>query len=110
MGADELLPRGRLPPLRCWWESMALEDIPHSLVADGVAQIGQGADDPVIAPGTILLGHADDQGLELRVGRGATGRLALLRAVKFLGYEFAVPAKNCVGLDERRHLLEGFLA
>ena len=40
MGAEELLPRGRLPPLRCWWESMALEDIPHSLVADGVAQVG----------------------------------------------------------------------
>ena len=89
---------------------MALEDVAHRLVTDGVAQVGQGADDPVIAPGAILLGHAHDQGLQLLVDRGATRSLALLGAVKLLGHELAVPAENRVGLDDRGHFLQGLLA
>ena len=32
-----------------------LEDIAHGLVTDGVSEVGQSADDPVVAPGAILL-------------------------------------------------------
>ena len=76
----------------------------------GVAQVGQGPDDAVIAPGAILLGHADNQGLQLRVYLGTAWGLALLGAVKFLGHELAVPGENGVGLDDGGDFLEGLLA
>jgi hypothetical protein len=33
-----------------------------------------------------------------------------LGAITLLGHEFAVPAENCVGLDDRRHVLQSLLA
>jgi hypothetical protein len=89
---------------------MALEDVTHRLGTDRQAQVGQGADDPVIAPGAILLSHTHDQSLQLRVDPGATRSLTLSGAVKLLGYERTVPAKNRVGLDDGGHVLEGLLA
>jgi hypothetical protein len=43
-------------PLRHWWEAMALEGIPHCLVAEGVAQVLPGAYNAIIAPGASLTG------------------------------------------------------
>src|SRR5262249_6579368 len=91
-------------------DTMALQDVPHGLVTDGVPEGRQGADDPVITPGAILVGHADDQRLQLRVDRGATWSLTLRRAVKLLRHELLVPAKNRVWLDDRGDSLEGLLA
>src|SRR5262249_10563301 len=110
MRTNKLLPRGGRLALWRRRDAMSLQDIAHGLVTDGVPEVGQGADDPVIAPGAVLLGHADDQRLQLRVDAGATRSLALLRAVKLLGHELTVPAKNRVRLDDRGHVLEGFLA
>jgi hypothetical protein len=89
---------------------MTFENAAHGLVTDGVPKVGQGADDSVVAPGAILLGHADDQRFQIRIDRGATGSLALLRAVKFLGDQCAVPAENRIGLDDLRHFQQGLLA
>ncbi len=86
------------------------QDIAHGLVTERVPEIGQGADNTIIAPGTILLRHAHHQRLQLRVDRGAPRRLALLRAVTLLGHELTVPAENRVRLDDRGHVLEGLLA
>src|SRR5439155_9007447 len=80
MRADEFLPRRGGHTLWSCWEAMPFQDVTHGLVTDRIAQIGQGADDPVIAPGAVLLCHADDQGLDLLVDHRAAGRLALLRA------------------------------
>src|SRR2546427_7737692 len=99
--ADELLPCGRSLTLGRWRNAMTLEDVTHSLVTHGVSQVGEGADNAIIPPGTILLRHANDQRLQLWINRGASRRLAVLRAVKLLGHEFPVPAKNRVGLDDR---------
>src|SRR6516162_233714 len=100
MRADKLLPGGSGLALWRGWEAMAFQDVAHGLGTDGIPKVGQGADDPVVAPGAVLLGHADDQCLQLLVDRGTTGRLALLRAVKLLGHEPTVPAKNRVRLDD----------
>src|SRR5207245_2830238 len=108
--ADELLPyRGRLAFWR-WRDTMALENIPHRLVTDRIAQVGEDADDPVVAPGTIFLGHADNQGLQLLVNWRTPWGLALWGAVKFLGHKRAVPAENRVRLNNLRHFLYGLLA
>src|SRR5207253_9716579 len=88
---------------------MALEDVAHRLVADRQAQVGQRADNPVIAPGAILLGYTHDQGLQLWINHGASRRLTLLRAVTLLSHELPLPAKNRVRLDDRGHVLESLL-
>jgi len=43
--------------------AMAFQDVAHRLITDCQAEVGQGTDDPVIAPGAVPLGHADDQRL-----------------------------------------------
>ena len=76
MRADKLLPRGGGLALGRWCDAMALQDIAHGLVTDGVPEVGEGSDDPIIAPGTIFLRHADDQCLQLLVNRGTPRGLA----------------------------------
>ena len=80
-----------------------LEDIPYRLVADCIAQVGEGAHDAIVAPGTIVLGHADNQGLQHRVNFWTAWRPALLRAVKLLCDQFAVPGENGVRSDDGRY-------
>jgi hypothetical protein len=106
MGADTLLPRGRGFALRGRGDAMPFENVPPGLVTDGVPEVGQGADDPVIAPRAIFLGHAYDQGLQLWVNGGTAWRLALCGAIKRLGHELPVPAKNRGGLDDRGHFFQ----
>ena len=107
--ADKLLPRRGGLALWRRWDAMTLEDVSDRLVTDGVPKVGQGADNAVIAPGTILLRQTHHQGLQLLVDRGAAGSLALLGTVKLLGDELAVPAENRVGFDDRRHFRQGLL-
>src|SRR2546427_12275490 len=88
---------------------MAFQDIAYGLVTERVSEVGEGADDPVVAPGAILPRHADHQGLQLRVDRGPPWGLALLGTIKLLGHELAVPGQDRVWLDEARHFRQGLL-
>src|SRR5262245_33059645 len=110
MRADELFPRGSALALWRWRDAMALEDIAHRLVTDYQAEGSEGSDNPVIAPRTILLGHADNQGLQLWVNLRSSWSLALGGAVELLGHQCAVPAENRLRLDDRRHFLQSLLA
>src|SRR5262245_8239738 len=66
------------------------------LIADLIPQIGQRPSDPVIAPITVLLGHANDELLDLapdpRSAWAATG----FRAIELAGDKLAVPAQDSV--------------
>ena len=77
-------------------QSVTLQDIADRLIADIMSQIRQRPGDPVIAPVTVLLGHANDQLLNLcldsRPARAATG----LGAIEFAGDELAVPGQDGV--------------
>src|SRR5215471_1327385 len=110
MRADELFPRGGRLPLWRRWDTVALEDIAHGLITDYQAEIGQGANDPVIAPRAILLGDADNQRFQLRVNSGTAWRLPLLGAIELLGDQCAMPGENRLELDDLGHCLEGPLA
>jgi hypothetical protein len=77
--------------------------------ADRIAQVGEGSDDPVIAPRAILPRYAHYQDLDLLVNHGTTGSLALCGAIKFLGHGLAVPGQDRVELDEARRFLQGLL-
>ena len=75
-----------------------------------LAEIGQGTHNAIIAPGTVLLRYTHHQVLYLLVDHGATRSFTLLRAVKLLGHELPVPAKDRVRRDDRGHFFEGLLA
>jgi hypothetical protein len=108
MRADALLPRGRRFTFRSRWDAMALQDVAYGLVSDRVAQVRQGTNDPVIAPGAVLLGHADDQRFQLRISRGTPWGLTLGGAIKLLGYELAVPSQDRIRFDDGGHGFQGF--
>src|SRR5262249_3841542 len=77
--------------------NMSLQDIADRLIADLVPQISQRPRNPVITPVTVLLGHANDQLLDLsldpRPARPATG----LGPIEFAGNQLAVPGQDGVG-------------
>src|SRR5215475_6209671 len=94
MRTDKLLPRGGRLALWSGWEAMALEDVTHGLITDGISQVGHSADDPVIAPGAIFPCHAHHQCLDFWIDSGTARDLALLGAVKFLGHKPAMPGED----------------
>ena len=60
---NEILPGSILAPLVCRLDPLAMQDVAHRLIGDGVAKIGQGSDDAVVSPAggalddiSILLG------------------------------------------------------
>ena len=88
---------------------MALQNVTHRLVTDGQAQVSQGSDNTVVAPGAIFSRHAHHQSLQFLADRGAPWGRALLGAIKLLRHEFAVPGENGVGCDDVGHFLERLL-
>src|SRR5262252_9707909 len=106
MGADTFLPRGRLLALGSSWEAAALENVTHALIADVVAQLGQGAGNAVVAPAAIFLGHVHDQVFKLFVDTGASYRLSLLGAIEFLSHQFAMPGEDGGGFDDSGDFLQ----
>jgi len=110
MRTDELLPRGRGLALWRWGKAVALQDVAYGLVTEGVPEVGQGTDNAIIPPGTILLRHAHHQVLHFLVDRRASRTLTLLGAVTFLRDEFAVPREDGVGFDDGGHFLQDLLA
>jgi hypothetical protein len=89
---------------------VAVQDIANRLIADMIAQIGQGPRNPVIAPIAVFPGHANDQLLDLsldpRPATAATGP----RAIEFVGDQLAVPGQDGVRSGDIRHLGENFAA
>ena len=71
-------------PLQGRGKAMALENVAHRLVTHGVSEIGECPHDAVITPRGILLGHADNQGLESWGNFGTAWRLPLLGAIELL--------------------------
>jgi hypothetical protein len=82
--------------LRCGRQSVALQHIANRLIADLIPQIGQRPRNPVIAPVTVLLGHANDQSLDLSPDPRPTPAATGLRAIEFAGDKFAVPGQDGV--------------
>src|SRR5215510_6730023 len=110
MDANKFLPRGRLLALRSAWKAPALENIAHGLIADVVAQLGESAGNAVITPGTILLGHLDDQVFECLVDTGSSHGLSLRGAIEFLSHQLAMPGENRLGFDNGGDFLQRLLA
>jgi hypothetical protein len=66
---------------------VASQDIADRLIADLIPQIGQRPRNPVITPVTVLLGHANDQLLNLPLDPRPAGASTGLRAIEFAGHD-----------------------
>jgi hypothetical protein len=89
---------------------MALQHIADRPIADLIPEVGQCSHDPVIAPIMVLLGHADDQLLDLSTDPRPSGATAGFRAIEFAGNQLAVPGQNRIRPGHSRHLGEGLAA
>src|SRR6266478_213856 len=78
--------------LRGGRQTMALQDIANRLIADFIPQIGECPHNPVIAPISVLPGHADDQLLHLSADARPTRASTGLRAIEFARHHRAVPS------------------
>jgi hypothetical protein len=104
MRLNEFLPRRVLAAFRRRRDAMPLQHVPHTLIRDGVAEIGQRTHNPVVAPAGILPRHFDDQRLQFRLDRRPPGTAAVFGAIKLLGNELAIPTQNGVRLSHAGHL------
>src|SRR5450631_1205235 len=69
-------------------------------------QIGQRPHNPVIAPGPILLGHANNQPLNCLVDSRPAWPSPFPRAIELTGDEPSIPGQNGIRQGGSRHLAE----
>src|SRR6266487_931731 len=110
MDPDELPPGYGLLALGSRWDAMAFEDGADRLVADRIAQVGQGTHDAVIAPRAILPGHPHHHIFDLLVNARTPNRLGPLGDITQRGGKFAVPGQYGVRLGHCGNLLKRLLA
>src|SRR5674476_180490 len=83
-----------------------LQNIADRLIRDLMPQIGQRPHNPIIAPGPILLGHANNQFLNFSVDPWPARGSPFLRAIELAGDEPSVPCQDGVRQGGSRHLAE----
>lgn len=110
VAADEFPPDHGLLALRSREDAMTLEDIPHRLVTNRVAQVLQGALNAIIAPRAVFAGHAQHQRFNFLIHTGTANRLRRFRNRHGLAGELTVPGENRVRLGHGGNLGQGFLA
>jgi hypothetical protein len=102
---EKRLPSCHPFPNRGWFDAVLFEDIPDGSVRDLVVEIGERALDPVVAPGRVLPGHAQDEaGYVCGDGWPSGCCLPPFAVVPLLGDQPPVPAQDRVGRDDRRQL------
>src|SRR5262249_10291740 len=107
---DEVFPGGGLTPFWRGRNAVPPEHVSDSLVRDVVAEINEGASDPIVAPISVLLGHADDQPFDLRDDSRPARIRAMLRPIELAGDQTTIPAENGLGLGDTRYIGEELAA
>src|SRR5215510_3533847 len=72
MSGQERFPGRLRAALRCWLDALVLENRLDRVAGDFVAEALQPAPDSRVAPGWILVRHADHEGGDIRLSWGAT--------------------------------------
>ena len=88
---------------------MALQNIADRLIRDLMPQIGQRPHNPVIAPGPILLGHANNQPLNCLVDPRPAWA-SMLRAIELARDDPSIPGQNGIRQGRIRHFAECLVA
>ena len=103
MRGEERLPRRVRAALRGGRDAVVLEDRLDRVPAHLVAEALQPTADARVAPGRILVRHADHKRRDVWLGRRATGA-SRVGTVVFLGDEPPVPAQDRVGCHDTGHV------
>src|SRR6266571_8486152 len=103
---DDLAPCHGLLALRRGWEAVTLENVAHRLIAERIAEIGQGTHDAVIAPRAVLPGHPHHQVFNLWVNAGTAGRWTGLGTITLRSSKLAIPGEDRVCLSHCRNLFK----
>ena len=106
VGGDEIPPRGILAPLGRRRDPVSVQDVPHCLIGDGMAEIAQSADNAVVSPTGVLSGEADDERFHLGRDGGPTWGSAVFGAVELSGNEPPVPGEDGLWFSDAGNLLE----
>src|SRR5260370_3054787 len=94
MSAQEFFPAGSTAPLRRRFDPVLLQNVRNRSAADRVAQMGQRAKYPPIAPIPILRFQAHHRGLEMTV-RSCAPRIPLLTPLELISAYPLMPSINC---------------
>jgi len=81
--------------------AMPLQNVPDRLVRELMAEIGESAGDAIVTPAFVLLGHADDESLDIGCNAWTSRVGAMLRAVELAGDQTAIPREDGFGLRNR---------
>src|SRR5258706_4033915 len=71
-----------------------------------MAEICQGAYDPIVAPARIFPRHLHDQAFCFLIYLGAPYTSTEFRSIKFIRDELPIPTQNRIGLGRCRHVLQ----
>src|ERR1700704_4256853 len=94
MGSNEVWPCSRALTLGRGRQAVASQNIANRLIGNHIAEIGQRARNPVIAPVPVLARHAEDQLLHFALDPWSARPLPSLRAVEFAGDQLTVPGQD----------------
>ena len=101
---DEILPCGGLAAFRRWCDAVAFQHVPDSLVGDLVAESGNSAGDPIVAPAAVLLRHANDQRFDLGLDARPSWIGTMFGSIELTGDQATVPTENRLGLGDTRDI------
>src|SRR5690242_6427552 len=104
----EVLPGRGLTAFGCVGNAVASQHVPDSLVGDLVAEIGESAGDPIVAPTAVLPRHAYDQRLDLGFDAGPPWVGTMFGSIELTGDQATVPAENRIRLGDAGHIGEEF--
>ena len=98
VGGNEVLPGGILAPLRCRLDSVAAQDVAHGLIGNGVAEIGQGANDSMVSPAGVSLAKRTTSASRSGAMRGRPGEARTLEPSNFRAMSRRYQARMVSGL------------
>ena len=87
-------------------DAISAKDVPHRLIGNPVAEIGQGSDDAVVSPAGVLSGETYDERFQFGRDAGPARRSTQFGAVEFAGNQPPVPGEDGIGLGDTGDLLK----
>ena len=92
MCRQKISPRHRAAVLASRCNAMSAQNIANGLIRNRVPQVGQGADDTVVAPAGVLPRNAHDQSFKLFIDRRSSRISAVVGAIELLRDQLSVPS------------------
>jgi len=97
VSSEEILPGRDLASLWSGSDAVSMQHVLHRLIRQGMPQVGECTDDPVISPAGVFPRHPHHQGFDFRGDGRAAGILSVFGAIELLGDQCSIPSQDGVG-------------